>query len=151
MAVRAMMALAAWAVAILAGPIRAVPVQAAAAEGGPSQVGVELNRLEQRDGACRAYLVMDNRTDARFGSFKLDLTLFDADGVVARRMALETGPLRPRKTTVKLFDVDGLGCVGIGRMLVNDVLACEQDDKGALSDCVDLLATSSRAATPLVK
>ncbi len=123
---------------------------------------LELNKLEALSqagsagaGGCRAYLVAQNPDPEPLEQLRLDLVLFGMDGVIARRIALELGPLAAGKTVVRLFDLQGLPCEGIGRMLVNDVVACrtggpapaDQDRTG----CLDRLTVSSRAAAPLVK
>gem|GEM_PF-1052185 len=108
---------------------------------------VELNRLEDAGGGCRLTLVVANPGDQRFEQLKLDLVLFDADGVVARRLAVETGPVRARKTVVRLFEAADLPCAGIGRLLLNDVVACSAED-GPVPGCLDRLVTASRAAVP---
>ena len=112
----------------------AAPVAAAA---GP--ISIELNRLEPRDNACRVSLVVSNPGDKVYDSLKLDLVFFDKDGVIARRLAVEAGPIRADKTTVKLFDADNTPCDGVGRVLLNDVTAC-----GDEQDCLALVSTSSR-------
>lgn len=113
-------------------------------------VAVELNKLEPQGDACRAYVVLENRTDAAFDSFEMDLVLFDGDDIVARRLAIELAPLRAQKESLKVFDIQGLTCPGIGRVLVNDVVSCK-DEAGARHDCLELLAPSSRAAAGFVK
>jgi len=110
---------------------------------------IELNKLEPRSSACRAYLLFKNGTDRTFSDFKLDLVLFDHDGIIANRIAVNIAPLRAGKTNVKLFDIDGMECSNIGRVLLNDVIAC-QDDKGERTDCVTLIEPASRAKAPLV-
>ncbi|HMR34144.1 MAG TPA: Tat pathway signal sequence domain protein [Geminicoccaceae bacterium] len=122
---------------------------ASAAAEGPA-LRIELNRLEPLDKACRVYLVLANGTAESFESFKLDLVLFDTDGVIARRLAVETAPLRPEKTSVKLFDLDDLACDRVGTVLVNDVLACSTA-AGPIGDCVTRVETASRASAQLVK
>ncbi len=120
------------------------PVRAAGA------LAVELNKLEDRDGGCRLYVVIDSKMPAALESFRLDLVLFGPDGVIARRLAVEAGPLRAAKTTVKLFDVPALACKDIAQVLVNDVMAC-RDAQGGQPDCVAELAVSSRAAAKIAK
>lgn len=116
--------------------------------GAPAQaetgVRLELNRLEPQGDACRAYLVIENATAEPYKSLKLDLFAFDTDGVIAKRLALETGPLAARKTGVKLFDFAGLPCERFSRVLLNDVVACETAG-GARTDCLAQIATASRA------
>jgi hypothetical protein len=108
---------------------------------------VELNRLEDAGGGCRLTLVVSNPGSQRFEQLKLDLVLFDTDGVVARRLAVETGPVRANKTVVRLFEAADLPCAGIGRLLLNDVVACSGAD-GPVDGCLDRLATASRASVP---
>ena len=110
---------------------------------------IELNKLEPRSGACRAYLLFKNGTNRTFSDFRLDLVLFDHDGIIANRLAVNIAPLRAGKTNVKLFDIDGMECASIGRVLVNDVIACK-DEEGEQADCVTLIAPASRAKAPLV-
>lgn len=114
------------------------------------KVGVELNKVEDQSGGCRLYFVLDNGLPAAFDVYKLDLVMFGTDGVIARRLAVEVGPLRPTKTSVKLFDVAGLACTGIGTVLVNDVLACKSgaDER---PNCIDQVTVASRAKIALTK
>src|SRR3546814_153356 len=45
-------------------------------------VRIELNKLENTDsGACRAYLLFENKTESAFAALKLDLVMFGPDGV----------------------------------------------------------------------
>ena len=124
-----------------------------AAPGGaepPSTIGIELNRLEDQGGNCRAYLVFANPGATAYANFKLDLVIFDRGGVISRRLAVEAGPLRPEKTTVKLFDIPETPCSGIGSILVNDVVAC-RTATGDVPDCIERVATSSKLDVKLMK
>lgn len=113
-------------------------------------LAVELNKLEPQDDACRVYFVMQNGAGSAFDALKLDLVVFDTDGVIARRVAVEGAPLAVDKTAVKLFDLRDLACDKIGRILLNDVLAC-RDAGGDRNDCTALIKTSSRADVPFDK
>lgn len=108
-----------------------------------NSVRVELNKLEPQDGACRAYLVFENQTEQSFSGLTLDLVMFDNEGVIAKRLAVNAAPLPASKTSVKLFDIEGLACTDIGKILINDALDC-QDANGEVSDCVALIEPSSR-------
>jgi hypothetical protein len=112
-----------------------VPLQALAAPG----VSIELNRLEPREQSCRVSLVVANPGDKALDSLKLDLVFFDKEGVISRRLAVEAGPVRASKTTVKLFEASETPCEGVGRLLLNDVTAC-----GGGEDCLSMVQTSSR-------
>ena len=113
-------------------------------------IEVELNKLEPVDGACRAYLVTQNLTDARFDAVQLDVVMFDNDGIVARRLAVQIGPMPKNKTSIKVFDIKDLACQDIGQLLLNDVIEC-RDDSGARDDCLSLLSVSQRGNVPFIK
>jgi len=117
---------------------------------GGGAVEVELNKLEPVDGACRAYLVTQNLTDSRFDAFQLDVVMFDNDGIVARRLAVQIGPMTANKTSLKVFDIKNLACGDIGQLLLNDVLEC-RTDTGARDDCLSLVSVSQRGNTPFIQ
>lgn len=111
---------------------------------------VELNKLEPVEADCRAYLLFENRTSVDFRSMKLDLVMFNAEGVINKRLAVQGGPLSPGKTSVKLFDIEGVGCEAVGRVLLNGVLECS-DPEGERSACLELIETASRSSADFFK
>lgn len=136
----------------------------------PAPISVELNKLEPLPAqaaapnataapaaGCRVYVVVANPDPEPITQLRLDLILFGPDGVIARRVALDLAPLAPHKTAVRLFDLPGQPCDGIGRMLVNDVLGCQfgkREDAPAGEPhqaCMDRLLLSSRAKAELTK
>jgi hypothetical protein len=116
----------------------------------PSTIGVELNRLEDQGGNCRAYLVITNPGSGEFSGFTLDLVVFDGGGTIMRRLAVNVSPLRPAKTSVKVFDIAETACSVVGSILLNDVIHC-RDKTGDVTGCVDRLTTSSKLAVSLLK
>jgi hypothetical protein len=114
----------------------------------PKSIGLELNKLEQKGGSCRAYLVIANPGADAFSGFTLDLVVFDRGGTISRRLAVELAPLRPTKTMVKVFDIPETACSGIGGILVNDVIHC-RDANGDVAGCVDRVTTSSKLPVAL--
>jgi hypothetical protein len=127
----------------------ALPGWSARASADPALVTLELNKLEPQDKACRAYLVVGNNTDAAFSALKLDLVMFQNDGLIGRWFALDLAPLRPRKRSVKLFDLD-VPCDRVGNFLLNDVIEC-QAEPGPVGDCLARLEVSSLGAIKLLK
>ena len=119
----------------------------AAAEG---SVSIELNKLEPQEAGCRTYLVLQNGTASNFSELRLDIAVFDADGIVAKRLAVEAGPLPVGKTSLKLFTMTGIACENVGRLLLNNVLSCI-DQSGERDGCVGQLALSTRAAAAFIK
>lgn len=113
-------------------------------------LAVELNKLETYEKGCRAYVVVTNSAEQPYQTVKLDLVVFQPDGVIARRFALDLAPLKAAKKTVKLFDIEGLACEKIASVLINDVMDCKSDT-GALPDCLARIKVSSVAAATLSK
>ena len=120
------------------------------AGGSDESIPVELNKLEPNDGDCRAYLVLENRSVSAFESLKLDVVVFDTDGIVAKRLAVEAAPLALGKTSLKVFDIGGLPCERVGRVLLNEVMTCA-DASQERGDCLELMTTSSRARISFIK
>lgn len=108
---------------------------------------LQLNRLEPAGESCRATLVIDNSRGGALKSYKVDLFAFDTDGVAQKRVAVELGPVPARKTTVKIFDFPGIACPKVGRVLLNDVLACEGGDAGREA-CLERTETETKASVP---
>lgn len=146
---------------IMAAALIAASPMARAADPTPAAapIPIELNKLEPLPAAanapagCRVYFVINNNEPETLSQLRLDLILFGTDGVIARRVALDLGPLPAKKTGVRLFDLTGQACEGIGRVLVNDVLACQSTPAaggaaapaaGGAAACLDRLAPTSR-------
>ena len=111
---------------------------------------MQLNKLEPADKGCRAYVVINNSSDTSYQSYKVDLVLFQTDGVIGKRVLLDLAPLRPQKKSVKLFDIDGVACDKIGSLLVNDVTECKAAS-GPVDNCLQNLKTSSLTNVQLSK
>lgn len=114
----------------------------------PAPIAIELNKLEPQEGKCRTYLLFANRGETDYDTFKLDLVILDKDGIIAKRLAVEAGPLRADKRTVKLFDIDEIACEHIAELLLNDVLTCEASEGAApaeAADCIERVALETRA------
>jgi hypothetical protein len=101
---------------------------------------LELNATETADNRCRMTFLIENKSTRNIESLKLDLAMFNPQGVIQRRMIVEMGPVRSKRTNVRTFSGDG-ECNQLGAILVNDVSACAPVDPAA---CMDGLALSSR-------
>lgn len=115
-----------------------------------SDVSVELNKLEANDKGCLASLVVNNPGETAFESLKVDLVVFQPDGVVGRWIRLNLAPLIASKKVVKTFAIEGTACDKIGSLLINDVVECKAE-AGPLGDCLKRLKVSSLTPVQLMK
>lgn len=127
-------------------PAGTPPAQPESSDG----ITLELNKIEKSDKGCRAYVVVTNPTSTSYEAFKLDLVMFQTDGIVGRRFALDLAPVRPDKRSVKLFDLDGAQCDGIGSFLINDVMDC-RTSSGPATDCLSRLKVKSLTKVEISK
>ncbi|WP_419897107.1 Tat pathway signal protein [Roseomonas sp. USHLN139] len=117
--------------------------QAQAQSPQPARIGLELNRLESRPEGCRVWLLLRNPAPEAIDPLRLDLLIFGKDGVIARRLALDVGPLPQEKTMARIFDLASQNCDGIGAVLLNDLLACGATPENRAA-CLPRLALASR-------
>jgi hypothetical protein len=101
---------------------------------------LELNATETAENRCRMTFLIENKSGRTIDSLKLDLAMFNTEGVIQRRMIAEMGPVRSKRTNVRTFSTDG-ECGQLGAILVNDVSACAPVEPAA---CMDGLGLSSR-------
>ena len=127
-------------------PAATAPAQPDGSDG----ITLELNKIEKSDKGCRAYVVVTNPTQTSYEAFKLDLVMFQTDGIVGRRFALDLAPVRLAKRSVKLFDLDGAQCDGIGSFLINDVMEC-RTSSGPATDCLARLKVKSLTKVEISK
>lgn len=120
------------------------------ADGESGQVRLELNKLSALDDACRAYVVARNQTEADFDQLRADIVMFDADGIVNKRLAVDLAPLPAGKTSLKVFDIGGLACDDIGQMLLNQILDCRDAD-GERENCLADISVRARGPVPFIK
>ncbi len=107
----------------------------------PASIEVELNKLEDVDGICRAYFIVRNNSGEQVTALELDTFLFDREGVILQRVALPFGEAQTGRMRIVSFDLD-VACETIGSFFVNDILAC---DVSEAVDCAAALETKSRA------
>lgn len=134
----------------VAAALLASALFASALRAEPAGVGVELNKLEPEGTGCRAYLVVNNESPTAYQTLKLDLVLFQPDGVIGRRFAIDLGPLKATKRAVKLFDLDGVACDKIGSFLINEVVECKTE-AGPATDCLAAITAKSLTSVQLTK
>ena len=75
---------------------------------------LELNAAETANNRCLLTFLIENKTSKAIDSLKLDLALFNTEGIIQRRMITEMGPIRGMRTNVRTFPAEG-ECSQIGR------------------------------------
>ena len=131
-------------VAAAAAILAASPV--AAAESG--KIAVELNDLQAADTGCRAVFVLKNEIGKALDKMTLRVVTFDAKGKASLFLSLDVGALPAGKTRVLRFDLgDKTACTDVGRMVLDDVTACDGGDMTPPA-CLAAIVLSSRATVP---
>lgn len=129
--------------AIAAALLAAGPTFAQDASSG--RLSLELNRLDALDGACRLTFMAENGLAADLDALSLETVLIDTEGRVERLTLFEFGALPAGVPRVRQFDIPGLACDGLGRVLINGVAECGGD-----AACADALDLSSRTDAELI-
>lgn len=104
-------------------------------------VSVELNAIHPRDGACQFVLVGQNGTETDIARLVLEAVLFDPEGRVATMTLLDLQDLPAGRMRVRSFEIGGVTCEGVSRLLINGVSSCEPEGCGT--------AIEARSATPI--
>lgn len=113
-------------------------------------LAIELNKVETTEQGCRTLFVFDNRTGHELHRFRVDLILFDQEGVYQKQLLLDMAPLYADKKTVASFLLGEEACGKIGSILINDIPHCE-NGVGNVVECVDRLEVRSKSDIPLEK
>jgi hypothetical protein len=99
----------------------------AAAQDAAASLQVELNRALPVEGACRLTFVATNGLGADLDQVVFETVLFTRDGAVERLTLLDLGALPAGRPRVREFDMTGLDCDALGRVLFNGVGTCTGD------------------------
>jgi len=104
-------------------------------------ITIELNKVEEAGSKCRTYFVAQEEGGKLVQTLKADFVVFGKDGGISKRLAAELGPVRARKTSVKIFEIEA-PCPEISGLLLNDIMACAP--ASGPDECLDRIALSSR-------
>ena len=136
---------------VLAGPALGQDPAAEAPETADQAAGkiiLQLNKLELGENACNAYMVVDNQSSEPLKELKIDIYLFDKQGIVLEGVALQFTEVRAEGEMVVPFELPAVACDEIGRVLLNKVLVCTDASGAAVDGCADLLVASSLTDAP---
>jgi hypothetical protein len=112
---------------VTAALLGAAPGPGGAEEAAPSaasSLGLELNDAQASQKGCRLTFLVTNGLTAGLDKAAFEIALFDAKGVVDRLAVLDFQDLPSGKSKVVRFDLAGIDCKGISRILVNDATQC---------------------------
>jgi len=128
----------------MALPALAVP-SASAQESASTALSLELNGAQPSDKGCRLTFVVANGLGAALDKAAFEIALFRADGVVDRLAVLDFQELPDGKTKVTRFDLPGVDCTDISRILVNHATECAGAGV-APTVCMRQLKTSTKTS-----
>lgn len=106
---------------------------------------LELNAVQPSDKGCRLTFVVTNQLGADLDRASFELALFDQSGVVDRLTVLEFRDMPRAKTKVSRFDLAGVDCGKLSRVLVNEAKDCVGAGIEPAA-CMRGLQTSAKAA-----
>lgn len=112
----------------------------------PGEFDIELNALTISDAGCRVTFLATNRLGTELTRAGLEIALFGADGGIDRLVSLEFKAMPEGKARVLQFDIAGLTCENISRVLINDVTACEGEGLEPKT-CLAALKPTTRLTT----
>lgn len=118
--------------------------QASAQETAPAPaLKLELNAVQPSDKGCRLTFVVNNGLAGNLERVAFELALFDRAGSVDRLTVLAFKDMPAGKTKVSRFDIAGLDCAGLGRVLVNEATECVGAGVDP-ADCMRRLTTATK-------
>ncbi|MCW1932035.1 hypothetical protein [Pararhodobacter zhoushanensis] len=109
---------------------------------------IELNALHPRDGACQLVFVAQNGTGADVSRLVLEAVLFGQQGQVAAMTLLDLQDLPADRMRVRSFEIGGLSCGDVSRLLINGLNECAPADSAA---CTAPLALESRVPVEVLQ
>ena len=129
--------------AMAAVSLGAAPAAAQTAAPEP-HISLDLNALQPSNGGCRLTFVVANNLATPIDRAAFEMALFNKGGVVDRLTVLDFKGLPAGKTKVSRFDLSGVDCANISRVLIDDATECA--GAGTAPDaCLTSLRTESKS------
>ena len=110
---------------------------------------LELNNLQDIDGACRLSFLAKNETKVMIDKAVFETVIFDAEGGVASLTLFDFRDLPVGRARVRQFDLPGRTCDTIGQALINGASSCVVEG-GENAICNDTLFLTSRLSVELI-
>lgn len=130
--------------AAIAGLALSLPAALSAQEAAAG-FDLQLNNAQANgENVCRLTMVAANRSDTPLSAVAYEVYLFDGEGAVTRRLALDFGEFIAGKTKILQFDLSNTPCQDISRILINDATSCTAEGGGESDLCIQGLTASTR-------
>lgn len=134
--------------ALVAGSL---PVMASAqsTDAPASKLHLELNTVQDVNGACRLTFMARNETGTAIDQAVFETVIFDASGGVVSLALFDFRELPADRPRVRQFDLPGMSCSTVGQALINGANTCVVG--GSDSDvCDTALSLGSRLEVELL-
>jgi len=106
---------------------------------------VELNALVPSQKGCMMTFIAKNSMPTPLKKISFELAFFNEKNIVDRITVLDFRDLPVNKKRVRQFDMPGVKCETISRILINDTPVC---DGAAPGECMKNLVTRSQISVP---
>ncbi|NVO54204.1 hypothetical protein HW561_00160 [Rhodobacteraceae bacterium B1Z28] len=124
-------------------------VMAQSAADDPAGLFLELNTVQDVDGACRLTFVARNQTGTAIDKAVFETVIFDATGTVVSLSLFNFRELPTDRPRVRQFILPGMSCDTVGQALINGASSCVVN--GSESEiCREALSLSSRVDMELL-
>lgn len=115
-----------------------------------SSLYMEINKLEQRDDLCVAYVRFSNQTENEFTELKSELFAFNKEEIITAHFLADFQRVTANKTVVKLVPMKGAKCDEIDSILLNRMVSCKSGG-GEVANCMGMIRTGTKASVRLFK
>ncbi|KAA1182526.1 hypothetical protein FP026_10675 [Rhizobium tropici] len=128
-----------------ASSIPAFAQDANAAAATAHKLDVELNALAPSQKGCMMTFVAQNDMATAISKISFELAFFNDKNAVDRIIVLDFRDLPLGKKRVRQFDMPGVKCETVSRIIINDTPVC---DGPAAGECKAALTTRSQTSVP---
>lgn len=136
-------------IAGLLGMSIAPMAQAQSNEGTLPKLFLELNAMQNVEGACRLTFFAQNGTQSDIEKAVFETVIFDASGGVVSLTLFNFRDLPMNRPRVRQFDVPGMACEGVGKALINGANSCVVSATES-AICDEALSLESRLSVELL-
>lgn len=110
-----------------------------------AKLDVELNALAPSQKGCMMTFVAENNLQTPINKISFELAFFNDKNAVDRITVLDFRDLPQGKKRVRQFDMPGVKCETVTRIIINDTPVC---DGPAAGECMKGLSTRSQISVP---